>query len=179
MAATPSESLQELSNRVQSILPDQFRKDAWYLIVVCLSFPPSPPALLPPLFSNILILIPKVQASALVGCGKPTEVGPLYSSLVESVDEAEEKRIKQRLSDVLMKEWTLVGIPPVVYAVTALGKAETALYEKKGIAIEPQQPSEDGLLEFPEKRYAILTSLFDLRIIRRGWEGGEKLLGLN
>jgi hypothetical protein len=80
-------------------------------------------------------------------------MGPLYTSLVESVDAPEEKRIKQRLSDVLMKEWTLVGVPPVVYAVTALGKAETALYEKKGIAVEPQQPSEDGLLDFPDKRY--------------------------
>ena len=93
-----------------------------------------------------------VQASALVGCGQPSELGPLYKSLVGSVDETEEKRIKERLSDVLMKEWTLVGIPPVVYAVTALGKAETELYEGRGITVEPRQPSEDGLLEFPERR---------------------------
>lgn len=51
-----------------------------------------------------------------------------------------------------MKEWTLVGIPPVVYGVTALGKAETARNEKRGIKIEP--PSEGGLLEFPENRYS-------------------------
>jgi hypothetical protein len=49
-----------------------------------------------------------------------------------------------------MKEWTLVGIPPVIYGVTALGKAETARNEKRGITIEA--PSEEGLLEFPEHR---------------------------
>lgn len=34
MTSTPSETLEELCTRVQSILPEQFRKDAWYLIVV-------------------------------------------------------------------------------------------------------------------------------------------------
>lgn len=34
MTSTPSESLEELCNRVQTILPEQFRNDAWYLIVV-------------------------------------------------------------------------------------------------------------------------------------------------
>ncbi|KAH8690766.1 hypothetical protein BGW36DRAFT_364329 [Talaromyces proteolyticus] len=117
-----SSSLQDLCGTVQTLLPPQFQKDAWYLIV----------------------------ASVLVGCGKPAELGPLYTSLVERVDDAEEKRIKARLSDLLMKEWTLVGIPPVVYGVTALGKAETARNEKRGIKIEP--PSEEGLLEFPQHR---------------------------
>lgn len=34
MTSTPSETLEELCARVQTILPEQFRKDAWYLIVV-------------------------------------------------------------------------------------------------------------------------------------------------
>jgi hypothetical protein len=41
-----------------------------------------------------------------------------------------------------MKEWTLVGIPAVVTAVTALGKAE------KGGKIP-----EDELMTFPQKRF--------------------------
>jgi hypothetical protein len=52
-----------------------------------------------------------------------------------------------------MKEWTLVGVTPIVYAVTALGKAETAFYEKRGFKLEEAPPpSEDGLLGFPDKR---------------------------
>jgi hypothetical protein len=35
MASSKSESLHELCTRVQAIVPEQFRKDAWYLIVVC------------------------------------------------------------------------------------------------------------------------------------------------
>jgi hypothetical protein len=52
------------------------------------------------------------------------------------------KRLKSRLGDTLMKEWTLVGIPAVVTAVTALGKAE------KGGKIP-----EDELMTFPQKRF--------------------------
>ncbi|CRG91413.1 hypothetical protein PISL3812_08461 [Talaromyces islandicus] len=122
MTKDGSVSLQDLCTKVQTLLPEQFKKEAWYLIV----------------------------ASVLVGCGKPSELGPLYTNLVENADDVEEKRIKDRLSDVLMKEWTLVGIPPVIYGVTALGKAETARNEKRGITIEP--PSEGGLLEFPDHR---------------------------
>lgn len=89
-----------------------------------------------------------------MGCGKPSELGELYTLLVEGVSDAEEKRIKDRLSDVLMKEWTLVGIPLVVYAVSALGKAEQARLEKRGVKLE-SEVSEDGLLPFPEKRHAV------------------------
>ncbi|EEA24742.1 hypothetical protein EYB25_004153 [Talaromyces marneffei] len=124
MTSTPSETLEDLCTRVQTILPEQFRKDAWYLIVT----------------------------AVLVGCNKSTETGTLYTNLVEHVSESEEKRIKARLSDVLMKEWTLVGVTPIVYAVTALGKAETAFYEKRGLKMEEAPPSEDGLLDFPDKR---------------------------
>lgn len=40
MTSTPSETLEELCTRVQSILPEQFRKDAWYLIVVRIPLSP-------------------------------------------------------------------------------------------------------------------------------------------
>lgn len=51
-----------------------------------------------------------------------------------------------------MKEWTLVGIPLVVTAVTALGKAEKERNEKRGVKAEPFATDERGLFAFPEKR---------------------------
>ncbi|KAL1967041.1 hypothetical protein VTN77DRAFT_3565 [Rasamsonia byssochlamydoides] len=124
MAGETSKSLQELCAQVKALLPEQFRQDAWYLIV----------------------------SSVLVASGKPLELGSLYTYLVESTgaDDAEENRLKARLSDTLMKEWTLVGIPLVVTAVSALGKAEKERNEKKGLKVE--SPSDEELLAFPEKR---------------------------
>jgi hypothetical protein len=93
-----------------------------------------------------------LQASTLVASGKPAELEHLYTYLVESLnaDNVEEDRLKARLSDAMMKEWTLVGIPLVVYAIMALAKAEKQRNEKKGVKAEP--PSEEGLLAFPERR---------------------------
>ena len=36
----------------------------------------------------------------------------------------EKENVSKRLRDVLMKEWTLVGIPLVITAVASLAKAE-------------------------------------------------------
>lgn len=49
MTKDGSESLQDLCSRVQTLLPEQFKKDAWYLIVV------SPSSLLRLLQAIILI----------------------------------------------------------------------------------------------------------------------------
>lgn len=47
-------------------------------------------------------------------------------------DGDEKKKIlKDRLSDLLMKEWTLVGIPLVVYSLIALAKGEEENGEAK------------------------------------------------
>ena len=40
------------------------------------------------------------------------------------MSDQEKDRISKRLRDVLMKEWTLVGIPLVITAVAVLAKAE-------------------------------------------------------
>ena len=70
------------------------------------------------------------QASSLVACGKPEQLSALYSHLTgHETSSLERERISKRLGDVLMKEWTLVGIPLVVTAVAALAKAE----EGKGL----------------------------------------------
>lgn len=60
----------------------------------------------------------------------------------------EEKRVKARLGDLLMKEWTLVGIPAVVIALTALAKVEK--YKEENVQV-------------PEKRFvSLITPLFSL-----------------
>jgi len=113
-------SLHELCSQAKSLLPQQFRQDAWYIVV----------------------------ASTLVASGKAGELGALYKYIAEE-DSAglgyeETKRLKARLGDVLMKEWTLVGITPVVVAVTALGGAE------RGV-----QVSDEENMTFPERRQNI------------------------
>lgn len=77
---------------------------------------------------------------------------PLYDYLVsgqgtgQCITNDENKRLKARLGDVLMKEWTLVGIPAVITAVNALGMAE-----KLGDN-EHKPTSKEELLELPERR---------------------------
>lgn len=75
------------------------------------------------------------QASTLVACNKPEELGPLYTYITETssgtaLNYEAQKRVKARLSDLLMKEWTLVGIPVVVIAITALAKVEKGVKEE-------------------------------------------------
>ena len=68
-----------------------------------------------------------LEASTLVACGKPEEIGALSSYVQDQLDQGdatERRLVSKRLRDVLMKEWTLVGIPLVITAVAALAKAE-------------------------------------------------------
>jgi hypothetical protein len=158
MADESTKSLTELFAHVKNILPEKFKKDAWYLIVVRgprLFYFCEPFLFIAPR-SSLTGQIVFEQASVLIGCGKPSEVGPLFTELVEGVDGSEEQRIKNRLSDVLMKEWTLVGVPLCVYAVTALGKAEQERRERLGFQIE--SPPESELAAFPEHRYVFVCT---------------------
>lgn len=50
-----------------------------------------------------------------------------------------------------MKEWTLVGVPLCVYAVTALAKAETERRERLGFKTEGPPGSSSTVI--PEHRY--------------------------
>ncbi|PGH33247.1 hypothetical protein GX50_03925 [[Emmonsia] crescens] len=93
-------SITALCEQVKSLLPDDLREDGWYLLT----------------------------AAALVASGKPTELGKLYEYILDTeypdLTLEQERRIASRLSDLLMKEWTLVGIPSVLMAVSSLAKVE-------------------------------------------------------
>ncbi|ODH50616.1 hypothetical protein GX48_03298 [Paracoccidioides brasiliensis] len=93
-------SLAELCEQVKSLLPEDLRDDRWYL----------------------------PTAAGLVASGKPTELGNLYQYILDTefpnLTAAQERRLASRFSDLLMKEWTLVGIPTVLMAVSALAKVE-------------------------------------------------------
>ena len=56
----------------------------------------------------------------------PTRIGALYEHLTDTTTPSsyEKTKVSLRLRDALMKEWTIIGIPPVITAVAALAKAE-------------------------------------------------------
>jgi hypothetical protein len=56
----------------------------------------------------------------------PTRIGTLYNSLTTppKAHSHDYSQVSLRLRDALMKEWTIIGIPPVVTAVAALANAE-------------------------------------------------------
>ncbi|OJD16232.1 hypothetical protein AJ78_03569 [Emergomyces pasteurianus Ep9510] len=89
-----------LCEKVKSLLPDDLRDDRWYLLT----------------------------AAALVASGKPTELGKLYEYILVTeypdLTLEQERRIASRFSDLLMKEWTLVGIPSVLMALSSLARME-------------------------------------------------------
>ncbi|EDN04518.1 hypothetical protein I7I51_02397 [Histoplasma capsulatum] len=93
-------SIPALCEKVKSLLPEDLREDQWYLLT----------------------------AAALVASGKPTELGELYEYILDTeypnLTLEQERRIARRFSDLLMKAWTLVGIPSVLMAVSSLAKAE-------------------------------------------------------
>ncbi|EQL35351.1 hypothetical protein BDFG_02862 [Blastomyces dermatitidis ATCC 26199] len=100
---TMASSIPALCEEVKGLLPSDLREDRWYLLTV----------------------------SALVASGKPTEVGKVYEYLVDTeypnLTLEQERRIASRFSDLLMKEWTLVGIPSVLMAISSLARVEKFL----------------------------------------------------
>ena len=109
-------SLGDLISSVQPLLPTSLRQDAWYIVLI----------------------------AALVASGRPEEVGPLFGHVMTSKTasaavageslgdgsgergsgEKEKERVSLRFRDVLMKTWTLTGIPPVIVAFGSLAKEE-------------------------------------------------------
>jgi len=93
-------SFGHLCEKAKGLIPKSFGEDAWYL----------------------------VAAAALIASGKPAEVGSLSTYLRDNQKPAPspEQRVQLslRLRDVMMKEWTLVGIPSVIIAMTSLAKVE-------------------------------------------------------
>ena len=63
----------------------------------------------------------------MVACGRPEALADLYlfvASQEAFSTSTERKRLSRKLRDVLMKEWTLIGIPLVITALAALAKVE-------------------------------------------------------
>lgn len=65
------------------------------------------------------------QAAVIVASHSPAEIGPFYRYVADHVidgDPEEEVKVSSQMRDVLMKSWTLIGIPPVITAISALIK---------------------------------------------------------
>lgn len=117
--------MEDIFSAVREQVPSTLGPNAWYLIVV--SHPTPHITFLRKCYFFPLIL---KQASALVACGKPEEIGKLASYIYNRPNIAtasERATVSKRLRDVLMKEWTLVGIPLVITAVASLATAEENL----------------------------------------------------
>ena len=102
-----------------------------------------------------------------MACGKPTALTPLYTYITEEDPEhrglsyEDEKLLKARLGDLLMKEWTLVGIPVVVVALISLAKAE------KNVKEEDLKLPEKRLVFAPVVGFAAVDSIQEKRRHRR------------
>ncbi|KAF7292811.1 Carboxypeptidase [Mycena indigotica] len=75
------------------------------------------PASLPPSAAYIL------PASTLTALGHPTLLGPLFTHVAGD----DPKTVSLHLRDVLLKEWTLIGIPLVITALASLSTAEQSM----------------------------------------------------
>ena len=65
------------------------------------------------------------QASVALASHDPTAIGPLYRFLADQkFPNSPEKMVEvaSQLSDVMHKAWTLLGIPPIIVALSALSK---------------------------------------------------------
>ncbi|KAL2218073.1 hypothetical protein M432DRAFT_580262 [Thermoascus aurantiacus ATCC 26904] len=139
MSASSSKSLKALCEEVKGILPERFREEGWYLVV----------------------------ASTLVACGKPEQLGPLYTYITEEeggegrpLGREDEKRLKARLGDLLMKEWTLVGIPAVVVAVTTLARIEKYRDEDEDLKVPEKRKNIDLNTTIPDRGTRFLQQIY-------------------
>lgn len=90
-----------------------------------------------------------ITASALVACGKPDQLGVLSTYINGHLGpntQSEKEKVSKQLRDVLMKEWTLVGIPLVVMAVASLAKAEEGLGFEESLSAKWQDPPPSDVL---------------------------------
>ncbi|KAF2427238.1 hypothetical protein EJ08DRAFT_359917 [Tothia fuscella] len=93
-----------LCQSVQSSFPKSMGEDAWYIVVT----------------------------STLITCGQPDAIRYIFAVIVERLRQQQEtvspkdtNALSAKLKDVLMKQWTLIGIPLVISAVPHLAKATT------------------------------------------------------
>ncbi|KAK8182433.1 hypothetical protein BC567DRAFT_219898 [Phyllosticta citribraziliensis] len=94
------------------------------------------------LLTTISLLLPEslpksgaylLPAAAITALGHPNLLGPLFTDVLAfspskegSSKEPSSTKISLQLRDVLLKQWTLIGIPLVVTAVSSLASAEKA-----------------------------------------------------
>jgi cytochrome c551/c552 len=67
------------------------------------------------------------QAAVVVASHNPTEIGPFYRHLADHVFEGDAEQAataSSEIRDVLMKSWTLIGIPAIITAMAALSKED-------------------------------------------------------
>ncbi len=67
------------------------------------------------------------QSAVVVGSHNPAEIGSFYRYVVDNMidgDPVKEATVSSQIRDVLMKSWTLIGIPPVITAISALIKED-------------------------------------------------------
>lgn len=97
--APTKSSLPAMFTKIEAEFPESLGSGVWYLVV----------------------------ASALISLFHPSCIADLYQHLIsQSQYQTSEQRIllSQRLRDLFLKAWLLVGIPPVVSAVVALAEVE-------------------------------------------------------
>ncbi|KAI9678249.1 MAG: hypothetical protein M1817_006194 [Caeruleum heppii] len=99
MASSSPSSSKDLFDSIRATFPSTLRDNCWYL----------------------------TTASALVAVHRPDVLTDLYLYMIalpEYQTSEERLRLSARLRELLVKEWTLVGIPLVIQALVALAKVE-------------------------------------------------------
>lgn len=115
------ESIVNLFHKAQTSYPAALPEDGWYLLTV------EPFPIIRPQAEISKLIRAKLKASSLVACGRPEAIADLYLYLASQEGfsaSAQRKRLSRKLRDVLMKEWTLIGIPLVITALAALAAVE-------------------------------------------------------
>lgn len=95
--------------------------------------------------------------------GRGTAFGDLYNVVVESQDVQYKMRVSKRLREVVMKAWTIVGLPQTISACYALLAADGQVINTSS--------RYDSLLHDPEKLMANGHSW-----LAKGFRGDEEKL---
>lgn len=73
-----------------------------------------------------------VIAAVIVASHTPSEIGSFYRHLTKTILEGESEKAataSSEIRDVLIKSWTLIGIPPVITAIAALTKEDDGAFQ--------------------------------------------------
>jgi hypothetical protein len=111
------QSIQELCESVKAVWPERLGEGGWYIVLV--RFPHQTP-----IYNFPTLLNP--QTSTLITCSKINEAGTVFTQLLTTSHATPERRahLSNRLKDMLMKQWTVIGIPLAISAVFQLAQAE-------------------------------------------------------